>query len=275
LVCNGTITLNDEVTFASNNITLTGAVGGAGSIQMRAFTLTLSGAQANTFTGGITVSNGTLILNKSVAGGAIRSNLNVLGGTVRLDADNQILSSSAVVVTLSSDGLLNLNGNTNSIFALKVNDVADVTTGTGTLIIASSIERDDGGFNSPGTITGNLSLSGGTREIRVADTDTGTDLDISAAISNGAVRKTGAGTVLFSGTVANTYTGMTTVEAGTLVLDKGDINGAILGDLVIGGSELRRRCSSQATIRSRKPPATPSRSVRMAAPGRGFQRSHQ
>lgn len=51
----------------------------------------------------------------------------------------------------------------------------------------------------------------------------------------GAVTKTGPGTVTFAGTLANTNTGLTTVEGGTLAFNKPAGVNAVAGDLTIGG----------------------------------------
>ena len=66
----------------------------------------------------------------------------------------------------------------------------------------------------------------------------GNELTISAAMANGngatAVPKLGAGTLTLSGTAANSYTGQTTVDQGTLLLAKGAAVNAMTGTLVVG-----------------------------------------
>ncbi len=61
-------------------------------------------------------------------------------------------------------------------------------------------------------------------------------IHISGAITNSiAINKNGTGTLTFDGVNTNTYTGATTVSAGTLVLDRtGGLNRAIPDNLVIG-----------------------------------------
>ena len=70
------------------------------------------------------------------------------------------------------------------------------------------------------------------------------NIQISGAIVSGvAVNKAGSGTLTFNGLTTNTYTGATTVNAGTLVLDRSGSNRAIPGNLVIGdgfGSDVVR-----------------------------------
>jgi autotransporter-associated beta strand protein len=116
------------------------------------------------------------------------------------------------------------------------------------------------GFNSPGAGTNGLSLAGafqaaatgsGTLGINEAGTATfsgnivnnnaatftaasGGTATFSGAISGeGTLSKTGIGTVTLSGASANTFTGMTTVSAGTLQLNKTAETDAIAGDIEV------------------------------------------
>jgi autotransporter-associated beta strand protein len=91
---------------ASGGVSLTKNAGG---------TWSLSGSNANTYTGKTTVSAGTLILNKTPGVDAISStgatgtntDLQITGGTVQLNASNQIIDSAKVGL---SGGTLKLNG---------------------------------------------------------------------------------------------------------------------------------------------------------------------
>ena len=70
------------------------------------------------------------------------------------------------------------------------------------------------GTNAGASNTGLVDLSGGTRTFNVANGAAATDLDISVPVVNGGLTKTGAGTMVLSGT--STYTGPTTVSQGKL-----------------------------------------------------------
>jgi autotransporter-associated beta strand protein len=74
-------------------------------------------------------------------------------------------------------------------------------------------ELDTANFGA-GQLPGTLDLGGATRTFVVNDGSAAVDLSVSARVANGAVVKSGAGTLRLAG--ANAYTGGTTVMAGTL-----------------------------------------------------------
>jgi autotransporter-associated beta strand protein len=199
--------------------------------------LTLGDPENNTYTGDTTVQAGMLVLNKATADAAIRSDLFIGGGggaaTVRLDADSQILATAGLQVTISPNGLLDLNNHSDIIQDLAANGGA-VSTGTGTLTILGTVTSNTNG--SAAVIGGNLSLSGGTGVFQVADdmSLSGAELQVSASVTSGSVTKTGPGLMSLSGSVANTHTGTTAVNEGGLELGKSVLDGAIMKNLVIG-----------------------------------------
>ncbi len=212
-------------TGGAGNIALSGVVSGTGGLTKNGTgTLTLSGASANTYSGATTVNTGGLDLNKTAGVNAFAGSLVVgddAGGAgadvLRLLAANQI---PVVTVTVKSSGLLNLNNVSDAIGALTVNsgtsNAASVTTGTGTLTLGGTVTLTVVGSGATGaTISGNLGL-GANRIFNVADDGTTvTDLTVSAVVSGAfSLTKQGAGTLVLSG--VNTYTGVTTISAGTV-----------------------------------------------------------
>ena len=171
--------------------TVSKILGGAvGLNKTTAGTVTLSGA--NTYTGTTTVSAGTL----------------------RYGANNAI-SGGAVVV--NDGGTYDLNNFSDTIGALTVNSGTlggTVTTGSGTLTLGGNVTSTGGGTNA--VISGNLNLGAANRTVTTTNAADG--LTISAAISGPRnLTKAGAGTLTLTG--ANTYTGVTTVSAGTLAFN--------------------------------------------------------
>lgn len=120
--------------------------------------------------------------------------------------------------------------------SLKLGDGIDVDLNGNTLTIAS------GGLLSTGatvsTISDGTLLTGTGMDDLIAHVFGAGGLDISAVVANNSgakgLTKTGDGELTFSGSSANTYTGTTYVNAGTLTLGRDAFTTAIAGNLVIG-----------------------------------------
>ena len=222
----GPITLNTNLGVRNglSMTTLSGVISGTGGLYLYAGTLRLSGSSGNTYTGTTRVQGGTLELQKSI-GNAIVGPLvigDLFGGpsqkVVRL-LTSTVLGN--IPVTIYADGLLDLNGYSDSIGSLTLNG-GDVTTGTGTLTLGGDVSVF---YDS--TISGKLDLGIGQRTFTVAGTLGNADLRISAAVSNGGMVKEGAGRLILSG--VNTYAGTTTINDGILVADNNSALGAVAG----------------------------------------------
>jgi autotransporter-associated beta strand protein len=173
--------INNNLTFATNftvgvattsPLTLAGVLSGSRLLtKTGAGALTLSGA--NNFTGGLTLSAGTLNLNNATALGTSAGTFSISGGTL----DN----TSGADITNSANNPMAWNG-------------SFTFTGTTNLHLG----------------TGAVNLSG-TRTVTVS----ANTLTVGGALTNtGALIKSGAGTLVLGG--AGTYTGLTTINAGTL-----------------------------------------------------------
>lgn len=154
-------------------------------------TWTLNGSGANTFTGTTTVNAGTLALAKTGGVTAIGGNLVIGDGsgtdTVRLDAANQIAATAAVTFNAAGTPTLNLNG-----FSQTLGSIASTNTGAQLQL------------GSPGSAT----------TFTVGNATNTTFAGAISGGSNASFNKQGAGTLTLSG--SSTYTGLTTVSAGTL-----------------------------------------------------------
>jgi autotransporter-associated beta strand protein len=212
-----------------NNFEFDGVISGAGTFRKQgAGTLTLGGA--NNFTG----------------------KLSVDAGTVRYGANNVIAATCPVSVA----GTLDMNGHAGLIGPLTVAGGTVSMSGgvlepAGLTMTGGQINAASGYFDLNGdvtvnaasgsaTIAGNLSLTGATRTFTVARGSGSDDLVIDGVIVDGGassgVIKAGPGFLRYTGTGANTYTGTTTVNAGTLTLNKSANDTAIVGPLVVFGT---------------------------------------
>jgi len=217
---------------------LSGAISGAGGLIMNdGGTLILSGTNHNTYAGTTTVSEGTLLLNKSAGTNAISGPLIIgdgVGGiptaVVRLLAANQIGDASPV--TIEREGLLDLNGSSDTLNSLTLTGGA-ATTGAGTLTLGGNVTAN--ATNIIAAISGNLSLGSATRTFSIGNGTQSPDLTISAVISGGVgLTKTGAGTLQLGG--MNTYSGVTTVNSGLLDVTNSFALGSTSSGTVLSGT---------------------------------------
>ena len=183
---------------ASYPITLSGIISGTGSITNTTGTTILSGT--NTYTGATTVTSGTIKLGNSAALGTTAGSTSVTSGAV-LDL-NGTAYSTAEPLTLNGTGISSGGALINS------SSTAATFAGPITLGSASSIVGGTGSITISGTVTNatyGLTLGGATG---------GTASGIISG--TGALTKADAGAWTLS--AANTYTGTTTISAGTLTL---------------------------------------------------------
>jgi len=164
-------------------------------------TLTLSGADANTFTGASSVNAGELDLSKTAGLNAIAGNITVGDGitsaVLKLINSNQIADTSIITFNGSGSnaGIFRLNNKNETIGGLS-------STG------GAGIVENESGSAATSTLTVNLASGIQTYSGTLRNGDgTGTDGTL-------AFIKTGAGTQILSGT--NAYMGTTTVSAGVL-----------------------------------------------------------
>jgi autotransporter-associated beta strand protein len=216
----GSLTLQNNAYFTgANTITLTGSVHGANGSLTKSGTamLTLAGATENV-SATATVTDGTLVLAKTSSstvraiGATDAVGLTINGGTVQLagTGGDQIYDTTIVNLT---GGTFNLNGNSETISGLIGASGAITSASAATLSLANAAANN----SYSGIIGGSVSLA-----------------------------KTGTGTQVLLG--ANTYTGITTINAGTLsvsTLADGGANSGIgassssSGNLILGGGVLR------------------------------------
>ncbi|ELH3247018.1 autotransporter-associated beta strand repeat-containing protein [Salmonella enterica] len=218
---------NDAVLELNTGGDFDNAISGSGQVVKSGDeTLTLSGA--NSYTGGTTISGGTLVASnvEALGTGDVTDNA-VLELNTGGDFDNAISGSGQVVK--SGDDVLTLSGS---------NTYTGGTTISGGTLIASNVEA-----LGTGDVTDNA----------VLELNTGGDFD-NAISGSGQVVKSGDETLTLSGT--NTYTGGTLISGGTLVasnveaLGSGDVTNDAVLELNTGGDFTNNISGSGQVVKS-------------------------
>lgn len=237
----GTIDLSADLTFAgAGNFDASGPVYGSSVLTKTGTgTLQFSGTSYDISGKRLDVLEGTVELNR--AGRQINMNEGPTVGTtsgpaatLKLLTNDQIRND--LFVDIKESGTFDLNNHNEGLAGLRLYG-GTVQTGTGTLTITNSGGDEIHSYASTqtATISGKLAsnLAQGVN-IAVDDGTPSTDLNVSAAVSGSATNwtKKGAGTLEFSGSSANTYTGQTIVDSGTLRLNKTSGVDAISGSSI-------------------------------------------
>jgi fibronectin-binding autotransporter adhesin len=238
---NSALTINNSAA-----VVFAGQLGGAAANENN-LTLTKSGAAAltlsnaaNSFTGDVSITGGALIITRSTALGSGPKTITISGTvnapTLRLDGSGGDLS------LVADHSLVTSNDNVNNPALLNV---------AGNNSIAGNISLTTGGFGAGNTRikvnAGTLSLSGAISPSANAsgpvtvifDAASGTSGSSTGLLSdNGSlvlsVTKASAGIWSLSGT--NSYTGATTINAGTLRIDNLTALGSASSALLIGST---------------------------------------
>ena len=205
------------LTVAGTNTYNLGGLAGADALDIAGNSLSVGSNNADsTFSGNLT---GTGNLTKQGSGALILSGTNtysgktaINGGTISINADSRLGAAPGSVVA----DQLSLNGGTLAIttgFTMNTNRGITLGAGGGTINVATSETLAYGGV---------------------------------IAGSGNALAKTGAGTLSLSG--INTYTGTTTISAGTLRLNGTASTNTIAGDILVNGGALNYQTANNEQI---------------------------
>lgn len=194
----GTLTTGDN-----QDTTYAGVISGTGNLTKTGTgSFTLSGV--NTYTGTTTVSAGTLILEADQTGPTAVIIQN--GGTMRVNADQ----TGTPTYTVQTGGTLDLFADLADTTAVTVDGLMDLNSLDQTL----------------GSISGSGSITLGAAALTVGDatntTFSGVISGTAGDINDASFTKAGTGNLTLSG--INTYTGATTINAGTLTVDGSLLN---------------------------------------------------
>ena len=245
---NGTLVFDRK-----DNITFSGAISGTGAVtKLDGDTLILTGT--NTYTGGTTITAGTLQIGNGTTVGTISSTGGITDNShLVFDHSDDITYSGSITgsgdLTQAGGGVLTLSGTSlysggTTINAGEISISADANLGspTGGIAINNASTLDvSAGF----TTARNIALGAGTEVIQVDGAVNDTFIVTGAITGNGALNKTGAGTLVV--TANDTYSGGTTISAGALQLGNGGATGMVTGDIVDNGSLLFDRSDASLT----------------------------
>jgi autotransporter-associated beta strand protein len=201
------ITNNGALIYSGTNAqTISGIISGSGALtQNAASTLTLSGN--NTYSGATTINAGTIQISAAgrLGAGSYAQNITNNGTLIYSGTNAQTLSGA-----LSGTG--NLTQNAASTLTLtNANTYSGATRiNTGTLQIGNGLTAGSLNATSAITVNGTLAFN------RSDDITQGTHFSTAAIGGTGSIVQNGAGTLTLN--TANTYSGGTTLNTGTLVI---------------------------------------------------------
>jgi fibronectin-binding autotransporter adhesin len=235
MVTLGSKTLN--LTGAAN--TFSGSISGSGGLTVSGGNEVLTGA--NIYTGITTISAGTL----SISQAGNLSTASAVSDSGILDIST-VTGGSVTVASLSGAGTVNLGAKYLNL-ASASDYFSGAISGTGGLIVSGGTES----LSGTNSYTGGTTINAGTLQLghgamngsvvgNVVDNGTlafdltGSTVFAGVISGSGVVMQIGSGTTIL--TAANTYSGGTTINAGTLQIGNGSTTGSISGAVTDNGT---------------------------------------
>jgi autotransporter-associated beta strand protein len=243
----------------SAGIGFNGVISGTGPlIKTGPGNLVLSGAANNTYAGDTLVNAGALFLSKSAGRLAVPGNLYLGPASSNAVAVGRFLRSGGIggsMITVNANSLLDLNGFSQTVTRLNLNDGGDVQTGAGTLNFSGGAVVAVGslsllGSHASSSISGSIGLPPNDNVTFNVNAyaasfpfDFRPELDVPAAIPRpvenisfapAEITKEGSGWMRLGGN--NTYRGNTIINGGTLQVDGAQPQSSVM---VNPGAQLR------------------------------------
>ncbi|MCE0497616.1 MAG: autotransporter-associated beta strand repeat-containing protein [Methylacidiphilales bacterium] len=224
---------------------------------------------SNTYTSGTIIISGTLQVGNDGTTGNLGSGGVLDGGTLKYDRSNTLVESNAISgggsVEQISSGTLILTGTNTFSGGLTINAGTVQVAGSGTLGSTTNAVTVDGTLDLNGTtqtigaLTGDFAIlnssNGTTSTLTIGNgiTNTFENATYSGIIENNsgsggtvALVKTGAGTEIL--TANNTYSGGTTINAGTLVVGDDTSTGSLGTGAIVDNGSLAYALSTNDTV---------------------------
>lgn len=240
----------------TGTLSLTGVLSGASGLTMSgAGTTVLS--NNNTMTGVVTVNSGTLrATGNANALGTGAASLTLAGGNLELTNAANTNFARAVTVTgdatVTTDRTTSGAGLTHTLGTVALNSGSKLTVAGGSNVTSGTAGLTLGAITLNGNATleaSNPTGGGATQITSAAATALGANTltvqgngntTLSGVVGGtGGITKAGAGIMTLSGSSANTYTGVTAVNGGELILNKSASGtNAIVGNITIAGGTL-------------------------------------
>ena len=243
----GNAVLNANLTFGNGvDTTVSGIISGTGSlIKQGNSTVTLS--NANTYSGTTTINVGSLAITGTLGNGSYASTITNDGVLAINSSSNQTLDG----IIIGTGSLIKQGNSTVTLSnANTYSGTTTVSAGTlnmtGTLSDSTAVTVNSGATYIVNTSDTIASLAGAGNAVLNANLTFGNGVDttVSGIISGtGSLTKAGAGALTLSN--ANTYSGDTVINAGTLLLGASDVI-ANTSNVVINGGTLNLGAHSDA-----------------------------